>query len=618
MGLKEIITEVEKEVGLFSQKYKTIEGGHTYTIPFSQKPAEQLLTSLGGMKDPSAILSSATPAIHTSGNADVTINGFTPKTADKKLVITGKRLDHLLQSGKIYVNTALFPAGLYQKVLNEKLAGKKKEELPSETNGIHWENLAVGVCHVQEIDLLVDTIMSTHKRAHTTVRIGKIEENNPSLLLLSSPRLNLSGGLDDHMDKETQIRFIEGMFYNLFDAVQKEGRQYIAMPAAGLGAHGGKPEMYFAALMKAAKAFPKLNIIYHPNDHEKSFDKALKKAKLENVVKITKNVIFIAERLNQRGNPCALHIPADSDVIYGLSDIGGPWKSPPSKRHLLFLNKKNETSQTYIGALSTAPLNSFGVNPQAYATIIERNLGNSLDTPLGKEIKDTISIHVTTQQTPSISEHGIDPTIQAEPGSQAKNNARITGEQLNKISIKPTEGSEVLKSPKSSVVPDHISEPPKSSQTKAIEEHPSSKPVVQEEFLQQASRLSTKNSSDPRRIISSPAQNGLFAPPKESVQAKTQSATSSLSEQQLQEINQTIDQLTLEIESCWPYPNKALKQIKIDALSALITHAETMSLSNAIAAIKEEFPRVAEGTFSTRTAALLVRLEHSTKNLEIH
>lgn len=444
MGLKEIITAVEKEVGLFSQKYKTIEGGHTYTIPFSQKPAQQLLTSLGGMKEPSAILSSITPAIHTSGNADVTINGFTPKTADKKLIITGKRLDHLLQSGKIYVNTALFPAGLYPKVLYEKLAGKNKEALPSETHGIHWENLAVGVCHVQEIDLLVDTIMSSHKRAHSTVRTGKIEENNPSLLLLSSPRLNLSDGLDDHMDKETQIRFIEGMFYNLFDAVQKEGRQYIAMPAAGLGAHGGKPEMYFAALMKAAKAFPKLNIIYHPNDHEKSFDKALKKAKLENVVKTTKNVIFIAERLNQLGNPCALHIPADSDVIYGLSDIGGPWKSPPSKRHLLFLNKKNETSQTYIGALSTAPLNSFGVNPQAYATIIERNLGNSLDTRLGKEIKETVSIQLTTQQPPSILEHGIESPIQVQTGNQAKSNADITGEQPNKISIKPIDEHEVL------------------------------------------------------------------------------------------------------------------------------------------------------------------------------
>lgn len=617
MGLKEIITEVEKEVGLFSQKYKTMEGGHTYTIPFSQKPAQQLLTSLGGMKDPSAILSSPTPAIHTSGNADVTINGFTAKTTDKKLIITGKRLDHLLHSGKIYVNTALFPAGLYQKVLLEKLAGKKKEALPLEANGIHWENLAVGVCHVQEIDLLVDTIMSTHKRAHTTVRIGKIEENNPSLLLLSSPCLNLSGGLDNHLDKETQIRFIEGMFYNLFDAVQKEGRQYIAMPAAGLGAHGGKPEMYFAALMKAAKAFPKLNIIYHPNDHEKSFDKALKKAKLENVVKTTKNVIFIAERLNQLGNPCALHIPADSDVIYGLSDIGGPWKSPPSKRHLLFLNKKNETSQTYIGALSTAPLNSFGVNPQAYATIIERNLGNSLDTPLGKEIKDTISIHITTQQPPSISEHGIEPSIQVQTGNQAKSNAKITGEQLNKISINPTDENKVLTPPKASVAPDPIPELPKSSQPTAIEEVPSSKPIVQEQFFQQASSLPT-NSFDPTRIISSPAQNGLFSPPKESVQPKTQSASSSLSEQQLQEINRTIDQLTLEIESCWPYPNKALKQIKIDALSALITHTETMSISNAIAAIKEEFPRVAEGTLSTRTAALLDRLEQSTKNLEIH
>ncbi|CDZ78497.1 hypothetical protein BN59_02807 [Legionella massiliensis] len=620
MGLKEIIEDIEKDVGQFSSQYKTIEHGHTYTIPFDLKPAEQMLAALGSVQDPKAILSTAPSALKTSDNAAIKLRGFTTNTADKTLAISGQRVDHLLQSSKIYVNTALFPEGLYQRAMQEELVSKKAE-LPKETNGVDWENLAVGVCHAQEVDLLVDTIMSSHKRAHVSVREGEISNDTPGLLLLSSPRLNLKSALGEHMDKGMQAHFIEGMFFNLFDAAQREGRQYIAMTAAGLGSHGGKSEMYFKALMKVAQAFPKLNIVYHPGDHEKSFKKALRAAKPENVVMATKNLIFVADRLNKTGRPCALHIPAESDVIYGLSDVGGHWKSNNSENHhhhLFSIHRKAETSQTFMGALSTAPLNSRGLNPRAYATVIERNLENPLQTTLEVGRASTSQSHTLSNET--LTEPGLQ--IEVNEGKEPATSELVSGEGRVETLVVPSPESprspeaNIDKAPKHREIPHPVPQDVGLSASTEVENPQPSKPVIQEQPPQQTTVSPKKDASDTLRHSGSPSRNGIFSPPSQSTQSppKPKPVGSSLDESQLLQINEVIDRLTGEINSCWPYPNKDLKQVKVDALNELITKAETMRISDAIAAIKRKYPRVDEGSLSTRTADLLIQLEQGARS----
>lgn len=617
MSLKEIVAGVEKDVGLFSIHDKTIENGNTYTIPFAKKPAAQLIAALAGSKDPNLLLSTANPALKNTDNVDVTLQGFTDKTANKQLTLSGKRLDRLLKSGKVYVNTHIFPTGLYQRVIQEKLASKK-EDLPSETNGIHLENIAAGgICIAQEIDLLISPMMSSHKRAHTTVREGKIEENDPALLLLSSPHLNFNSTLGKHLDTDTQARFIEGLFRNLFDATQKEGRKYIAMPAAGLGKHGGQAEMYFAALMKVAKEFPELNIIYNPGDHEKAFDKALKKANLTNIAKTTKNIIFMADRLTQLGNPCALYIPADSEVMYGLKDIGGHWKSIETEPHhsmhvsdLLFVSKKNETSQTYIGALSTAPLNSFGLNSVTYATVLERDL----DAKLSRRNSNTDGVHAgsrTDLSLPSEEEKAKKnpsgaPVIQH---ASVKTPPQSTETHIPPVLVETQKKTTDLHDTQTTPIP---GSPKKNTQPTPSEHTDPLTPVVKEQPPQLP-----LDQAKPVNITCSLGKNGMFPPaPTKPIQTyEPKSDESSLSQEQIDEINKAIDCLTGEIQSCWPYPNKDVKQIKVDALQAVITNALTMSIRDAIKAAKNEYPRATDGRISTRTADLFAKLENSPENI---
>ncbi|MFT4059355.1 MAG: hypothetical protein QM652_07385 [Legionella sp.] len=88
---------------------------------------------------------------------------------------------------------------------------------------------------------------------------------------------------------------------------------------------------------------------------------------------------------------------------------------------------------------------------------------------------------------------------------------------------------------------------------------------------------------------------------------------SSLSLEQLKQINSMIEQLKCEIKSSWPiHYNKTLKTHKIDALSTLISYAQSMSIADAVKLTKKNFPRATEGRWiSRRTAELFHNLENS-------
>jgi hypothetical protein len=92
---------------------------------------------------------------------------------------------------------------------------------------------------------------------------------------------------------------------------------------------------------------------------------------------------------------------------------------------------------------------------------------------------------------------------------------------------------------------------------------------------------------------------------------------SSLSHDDIKDINSMIICLQKEIDSVWPYPNKDVKQIKINALNQLKIKAENLPINEAIADIKREFPRVDEGKISTRTSDLLAILAKRSTNITL-
>ena len=366
MSLLDLVKEIEVKVGSFSTYSCRGDGGSVFPgqdIPFENKPAQQLLSGLGCIANPTAILSkskSSSGTLIKAGNPSVTISAFGGAMTSSCLAIEGQRIDRLLRSAKVYINADIFPQSLqYDELVSSKDFTVQDQRISPA--GVHWQNLAVGVCHVQEIDLLVQQDTSTGK-AISTPKKGTIKKDDPALLLLSSPALNFNYGVAGHLPADQVERFIKGLYRNLFNATLKEGRNYIAMPAAGLGVFGGIPEYYFKMLMTVAHEFPQLNIIYHPAQFGAQFDAQFDAAgRPSNVVRATKDVIFIADELCKAGHPCSYHNPSDCDAVYGVYDIGEYWKTGKGVRYV---------GEEHIGSMTTAPLNSRGLNPSSYEKVV--------------------------------------------------------------------------------------------------------------------------------------------------------------------------------------------------------------------------------------------------------
>ncbi|MBA3537947.1 MAG: hypothetical protein H0T84_15305 [Tatlockia sp.] len=358
MSLVQLISEIEQNVGLFST-YQTISG-HGQNIPFKLKPAQQFLKGLGVIEEQKPLSKLLFNGFLTDlPQPSVIINSFAPSKVSTELVITGKRISRLLNSAKTYVNNDLISKELFEKAILDNQITPQDTSISVDSK-IHWQNMAVGICHVQEIDLLTEQLIQGEK-ALNSPRSGIIEVDAPAVLLLSSPALNFSYGMARYLSQIQRQEFIAGMYRNLFKATLNEGREYIALPAAGLGVFGGDANLYFNTLMNVAKEFPKLNIIYHPAQFVASFDTALQLYQPKNVVRAKKDVLLIANELTYKGYPCAFHNPSDCDVVFGVYDVGEYWKTGSGGSYV---------GEEHIGVMTTAPLNSRGLNPLAYERVI--------------------------------------------------------------------------------------------------------------------------------------------------------------------------------------------------------------------------------------------------------
>ncbi len=361
MVLLDQIKEIESKVGAFSnyQFWDGVKSFPSQKFKFEKKPAQLMLSQLGAKADPNAMLTTASAPFLHENNPSIKIS--VPGSA-AEFMIDGGMIDALLRSGTVFVNTDIFPQGVYSKLVQSNTLTAQDKSICKESN-IHWQNLATAVCHSQRIVLLIDQHIGDDGLAYSTYKTGAIDFFGPTIQLLSAPALNFSYGVAGELTSEQRHNHIVGMYRNLFSAAEHEGSEYIVMPAAGMGAFCGDPHLYFECLMSVAQEFPKLNIVYHPAKFSAEFDEALHHAKLPNVVKATKDVMFIADALCKDGHPVALHNPSDCDVIYGVYDVGEYWKTGTGSGYVC---------EEHIGSMTTATLNSRGINPAAYQNIVER------------------------------------------------------------------------------------------------------------------------------------------------------------------------------------------------------------------------------------------------------
>lgn len=376
-ALKNWVTQFENQVGSFSS-YMCIDNIKGQNIEFERKPAQQLLTGLGCIPDKAANLSKTAnnEPLNNVEFGDVVVTAFNKPiedTQEYRLNISAERIKELLDSAKTYVNTAVFPQGGYSKRMSLSLieAGHK------DSDGNYYQNLATQVCHVQKVDLLVGHQVNEKNEAIACPIKGSIEKGAPAILLISAPALNFSYGAADKFDT-TMPQYVEGMFRNIFNAAVSEGYHYIALPAAGLGEFEGDPNLYFNALAEVAKQFPSLNIIYHPARFGEKFEEIMKIKNPKNIIRATKDVIYLADELTKNGYPCALHNPSDADVVYGVNDVGQYWKAGKGSDYV---------GEEHIGAITTAPLNSRLLNPSAYNKIIEVKLDANYNYTAIQKIK---------------------------------------------------------------------------------------------------------------------------------------------------------------------------------------------------------------------------------------
>ena len=368
----QLVKKIEDSVGTFS-KYQcrgvSFSGDEQHLIDGqdilpSLKPAMQLLDQL--QCDHNELLTMKSDLSEFGSRGDIGIKSFA-RTNDR-LTITKERVKELYDSAKVYINSAIITPRLYKENL-----GQKNHDS---------QNLAIGIVHAQKIDLLVQHQMLEDGKAIAAPRSGSIERGNSAMILLSAPALNVAYGMARSLVDADKIKLLEGMYRNLFSAAIDQGCEYISMPAAGLGVFGGDPNMYFSCLNDIALEYPNLCIIYHPAMYGSHFDALIQSP---NIYKATKDVMYIASELCDDGHSCAFHNPSDAEVVFGTADVGMYWKKGKGQSYV---------GEEHIGSVSTAPLNSFGLNSKCFKHIEVRDLSKSVDhnlkNPKMKKIRSTL------------------------------------------------------------------------------------------------------------------------------------------------------------------------------------------------------------------------------------
>lgn len=472
--LQQLVEKYEKLVGTYSKEYRIIDVNNKHSqakyIPSDQRPSYQLLKKFGGTIDPHESLSTLEKNVHSGPKVykDIKINPFslTKKSTDAHAVtISAARQKELQDSAKVYLNTDIISEDIYRSLwLKDHKALKLDENAICNINKEYWTNLAAGgVCVAQKLDSFCIPLQGAGNVAtFQPTPAGIIESDAPSILLLSTPRLQFGGHFTlktaDYLSPAKQTENIEAMYRNVFNAARTEGYKYIAMAAVGFGSSGGKPQQYFEALMTVAKEFPDLNIIYNPNKYASDFEKVLANTEPQNICKTSMDITAFSLKHTKDGTPTALVDICDSNAVYGLCDFGGKWK----EEHDLI----NHPKFSFLAYMTTLILNSFGINPDAFKKIItfshvapkaqeKANNTNTTITTLPsnaqEEQEEGPTVIVNTQEPPT-------PALASTDNSNTSTSDRSSTTFFTPIQEKPGTPPVTTPSPTSSLTTDQLDE----------------------------------------------------------------------------------------------------------------------------------------------------------------
>lgn len=194
---------------------------------------------------------------------------------------------------KIYLNSNVITHQDYTSAIRNKIRIESDEKA---SNGIHFQNLLVGICHSQEIDF--EDLRGQEK---------------PHLLLLSSPPLTFKEGKARNLADEEKITLITERYRTILYVTQDQHRNSIILSASEFNQWGGNPEIYFNALITVAKEYPNVNIFYHPTQFGNNFASALQAHAPRNVFLLEKEIDLVAKDMLNKGENVALHYSAYVD-----------------------------------------------------------------------------------------------------------------------------------------------------------------------------------------------------------------------------------------------------------------------------------------------------------------
>ncbi len=393
-------------VGRFA-KYKGINGalvGGIGSEGMQAYLAKQLLQQLNPTPDwaTANVTRLQTPLNSQTGSIAISTQDNKTKAVFGSGTITGTRakLAELADSARIVTSSNLLPAKLFLRIQNElrsEIKAQDKRTLKEILGGkfenwkrdfatlgfqsaeqferaanIRLMDLSSNICHSQKIHFLVEE-QNVGGEARNKIRDGLNLDTAMPNVLLSTAGLNFANsGLVLEGNETLAKLLITNMWQGVLDSAVTQGCNHLVIPAIGLGAFlpNSWPDnkksqvanLYYESLMEllSQDAYKDkfTNVLINPvfPFAAQELDKAKKKfadsgsASVRNTQKFDGDVKFLAVKLANLGEKCALVNPSDADALWAKYDIG------------MYFKNGHYVAEEDIAATSTAALGSVSMS----------------------------------------------------------------------------------------------------------------------------------------------------------------------------------------------------------------------------------------------------------------
>ncbi|OJY08228.1 MAG: hypothetical protein BGO90_15660 [Legionella sp. 40-6] len=575
--LKKVIEEIEKnsQIGNPSDHYPIQNKDVTavYNIPFAEKPITSLMQQLNITVEKEGLRSVGN--LHSQHSTELVIPSISNPSHTASLSL--EKCKHLLNTGKIYLN---IDVGLSEEQFKNLLPKSNHDENAILDFSEEMKYQSSALCHAQEISFLTSftTHIKKNKKNNELIsrfiglpQAGTVVSDN--LWLLSTPEFNFS----KHKEINSEM-YLTNMLRSLFHAATQEHCEFLIIPTLHFGHHKNHNELFYSALIRVAKHYPKVNVIYNTAHQRKDLEERIAEEQCDNIAITEKDVLAIASYLQQQKCKTALYNPTTLEAVYGYADIGCYWQYTHK-------NKFGKSLSAILGNVTTCVLNSHGINSEAFARIHTFSLMNK---PADEQLNvSSDSDNFTTAS--DVSSTNPDEKIDSiEPPAHGANEENKEPEATSTAEL-PSEPQLPLE--------------PEAPIVEATTENSDIQVAVPPPALPLPASQPASPPISPR---------DAFFPPVSSTASpsSTTGFIQRLSNEQRDQVQLHINRLQREYNSWWPDFYRSRKLDKTRALTQLLKDANEMPLADAVQKARSQESVVA-GFFSKRTKKLLDELENS-------